>query len=181
MNIYDFEAEKVNGEKVSLSTYQNDVLLIVNTASKCTFTPQFDDLQKLYEQYHNQGFTILGFPCNQFGEQEPGTNEEAEAFCKMNYGVTFPIFSKIKVNGEEAHPLYQYMKEALPFHGFDENNIQSKLLKMMITENNPEWLIGNEIKWNFTKFLFDRNGTPVKRFEPHEEKDAMVPSIEKLL
>jgi glutathione peroxidase len=109
MSIYNFEVKKPNGETISLSDYQGKVLLIVNTASKCRFTPQFQDLQKLYEKYRDNKFEILGFPCNQFGEQEPGSNEEAVAFCQLNYGVTFPIFSKIEVNGSNAHPLFQYM------------------------------------------------------------------------
>lgn len=181
MTVYQFEIEKANGTKVSLEEYKNKVLLIVNTASKCKFTPQFDDLQKIYSEYHEKGLEILGFPCNQFGEQEPGTSEEAVSFCQINYGVKFPIFAKVEVNGDDAHPLFQYLKNEAPFKGFDENNIQAKLLKMMITERNPEWLVGNEIKWNFTKFLIDRQGKVLRRYEPTAEMGAIAKDIDKLL
>lgn len=179
--IYHFESVTASGEKQSLETYKGKVLLIVNTASKCRFTPQFDDLQKLYENYREQGFEILGFPCNQFGEQEPGTSEEAQHFCQANYGVSFPIFSKINVNGEYADPLFQYLKKAVPFEGFDETNIQVKLLKALISEKYPEYLVGNEIKWNFTKFLVDSDGTILKRYEPAVEPSAIAGDIEQLL
>jgi len=181
MSVYGFEAQKPNGQAVSLSEYRNKVLLIVNTASKCKFTPQFDDLQKLYNQFKDSPFEILGFPCNQFGEQEPGTSEEAEAFCKINYGVTFPIFAKVDVNGEHAHPLFKYLVTQLPFRGFDETNFQEKLLKMMIFDKNPIWLTGDQIKWNFTKFLIDADGQPVKRYEPTDEFSVIAEDIRKLL
>lgn len=181
MSIYQFEVEKVNGEKISLEQYKDKVLLIVNTASKCKFTPQFDDLQKIYAKYKDRGLEILGFPCNQFGGQEPGTGEEATSFCQINYGVRFPIFEKIEVNGDNAHPLFQYLKKEAPFKGFDENDIQSKLLKLMVTEKNPEWLVGDEIKWNFTKFLIDRTGNVLRRYEPHVEIEKVASDIEKLL
>lgn len=181
MSVHTFEVKKVNGEKVSLSEFKGKVVLIVNTASKCRFTPQFEDLQKLYLKYRDRGLEILGFPCNQFANQEPGTNEEAAAFCRMNYGVTFSMFSKVEVNGKNAHPLFQYLKKEAPFKGFDESNITEKLLKMKIAEVHPEWLVGDEIKWNFTKFLIDQNGNVVKRFEPSEEPVDMEQDIEKLL
>ena len=181
MTIYHFKAEKTNGETVSLEDYKGKVLLIVNTASKCTFTPQFEDLQTLYKNYQDAGFEILGFPCNQFGGQEPGSNEEASSFCQLNYGVTFPIFSKVTVNGEQEAPLFKFLKESAPFRGFDESNIHEKLLKLMITEKNPEWLVGDSIKWNFTKFLIDRDGHVVKRFEPSDEPAECAGEIEKLL
>lgn len=172
---------KPNKDIVQLSQYKGKVMLIVNTASKCKFTPQFDDLQKLYEKYKEQDFEILGFPCNQFGEQEPGTNEEAVSFCQINYGVTFPILAKVKVNGERAHPLFKYLKEQQPFRGFDEENINEKLLKMMILDKNPEWIIGDEIKWNFTKFLVDQNGNVIKRYEPTDDIYSISDDIEQLL
>lgn len=181
MSIYQFEVPQVNGQTVPLSQYEGKVLLIVNTASKCRFTPQYDDLQKLYLQYKDQPFEILGFPCNQFGEQEPGTSQEAAAFCQLNYGVTFPIFAKVDVNGQNAHPLFQYLKQKAPFRGFDESNIQEKLLKMMIFEKNPEWLVGDNIKWNFTKFLIDQRGQVVKRYEPTDELDEIRQDIQTLL
>lgn len=181
MSVHQFEVEKVNGQTISLKDFQEKVLLIVNTASKCTFTPQFDDLQKIYDEFKEKGLEILGFPCNQFGEQEPGTSEDATAFCQINYGVKFPIFAKIEVNGDDAHPLFQYLKKQAPFKGFDESNIQEKLLKMMIIDHNPEWLVGDEIKWNFTKFLIDTNGNVLRRYEPTVEMDQVSRDIEQLL
>lgn len=181
MSVHRFEADRINNKSVSLESYKGKVVLIVNTASKCKFTPQFDDLQKLYEQHKDNNFEILGFPCNQFGEQEPGGNEEAVAFCKLNYGVNFPIFAKVNVNGPEEHPLFQYLKNQAPFRGFDENNFNEKLLKMMIFDKNPEWLVGNEIKWNFTKFLIDQEGRVIKRYEPTDEFSAISADIAKLV
>lgn len=181
MTIYSYSLRKTNGTPVSLSEYSGKVLLIVNTASKCSFTPQFEDLQHLYETYQTNHFDILGVPCNQFGGQEPGTNEQAASFCQLNYGVKFPIFAKEKVNGSDAHPLFQYLKQEAPFQGFDETNIQAKLLKMMIAEKNPEWLVGDAIKWNFTKFLIDQKGKVVRRYEPTEEFAVIKQDIEALL
>lgn len=181
MTIYSFQADKTNGMKVRLADYKGKVMLIVNTASKCHFTPQFEDLQKLYLQYRDQGFEILGFPCNQFAEQEPGTNEEAAGFCKMNYGVTFPIFAKSDVNGEEANPIFKFLKERIPFRGFNEDNVSERLLKMMISAKGPEWLVGEHIKWNFTKFLIDQEGNVIKRFEPTDGLDDITENIHKLL
>ncbi|MBA2874739.1 glutathione peroxidase [Thermaerobacillus caldiproteolyticus] len=181
MSIYHFEVKKPNGQTVSLSDYKGKVLLIVNTASKCHFTPQFQDLQKLYEKYRDYHFEILGFPCNQFGEQEPGSNEDAVAFCQLNYGVTFPIFSKIEVNGNNAHPLFQYLKKEAPFRGFDETSATAKILKLMILEKAPQWLMGDEIKWNFTKFLIDQNGKVIRRYEPNEEPVDFEKDIAELL
>ncbi|WP_341482358.1 glutathione peroxidase [Bacillus kexueae] len=156
-------------------------MLIVNTASKCKFTPQFDDLQKLYDKYKEKGFEILGFPCNQFDAQEPGTSEEAASFCQINYGVKFPIFTKIDVNGKDTHPLFTYLKQEAPFKGFDEANITEKLLKLKIAELYPEWLVGDEIKWNFTKFLIDQNGNVVERFEPSTEPMDFEQNVKQLL
>src|SRR5689334_11331228 len=119
MTIYDFQAETIKGEKVSLADYKGKVVVIVNTASQCGFTPQYEGLQELYEQYRGEGLEILGFPSNQFGAQEPGSNEEVQAFCQMNFGVTFPLLAKTDVRGETAHPLFQYLIEAAPFQGFD--------------------------------------------------------------
>ena len=181
MNIYQYDVMKLNEDIVSLSQYQNKVLLIVNTASKCGFTPQFEDLQKLYEMYQEKGLEILAFPCNQFGEQEPGTSEEANAFCKLNYGVTFPVFHKIDVNGPKAHPLFRYLKNEAPFQGFDEKNINEKFLKVMLSEKYPEWKAGDEIKWNFTKFLIDANGNVIQRYESTIEPLQLKEDIEKLL
>jgi glutathione peroxidase len=158
MNVYDFSAKTIRGEEQSLADYKGKVLLIVNTASKCGFTPQYKELQELYEQYRDRGFVVLGFPCNQFGHQEPGTEEEIEQFCQVNYGVTFPMFAKVDVNGESAHPLFQYLKEKAP------------------------GVLGTKaIKWNFTKFLVDRNGNVVARFASQTRPSELKNEIEKLL
>lgn len=142
-DIYQFSASTIKGEQVSLADYRGKVLLVVNTASKCGLTPQFEGLEKLYEKYRDRGLAILGFPCNQFLAQDPGNNSEIEQFCQMNYGVTFPMFAKIDVNGPATHPLFNYLKSAAP------------------------GIFGSEkIKWNFTKFLINRNGEVVARFAP---------------
>jgi len=156
--IYDYSAKRIDGEEHSLAEYRGQVVLIVNTASKCGFTPQYDGLQKLYETYKDRGFTVLGFPCNQFAHQEPGSEEEIANFCRLNYGVTFPMFAKIEVNGDNAHPLFVFLKSE-----------QSGLL-------NTEM-----IKWNFTKFLVDRQGRPVKRYSPQTKPEELTADIEKRL
>jgi len=140
--IYNFTAISLNGKAVSMSEYSGNTILIVNTASKCGFTPQFTGLEQLYSKYRDKGFVILGFPCNQFANQEPGDEKSIAEGCLLNYGVSFPMFSKIDVNGKSAHPLFVFLKKTLP--GF--------------------W--GGRIQWNFTKFLIDSNGNPVKRFSP---------------
>src|SRR5699024_3696157 len=182
MSVYKhFTATKRNGEKVPLSTYAGKVSLIVNTASKCRFTYQFEQLQSLYETYQNDNFEILGFPCNQFDEQEPGTSDEAAEFCQMNYGVTFPIFDKVTVNGKDEEPLFHFLKQQAPFRGFDESDMTQKLLKMKLESHYPQWVVGDAIKWNFTKFLIDKNGRVVGRFEPFEEPHTFTDEIEALL
>jgi glutathione peroxidase len=156
--IYDFSVTTIMGLPKSLADYRGKVLLIVNTASKCGFTRQYAGLQTLYDTYRDQGLEILGFPCNQFGQQEPGTNDEIQNFCQINYGVAFPMFDKIDVNGSDAHPLYEHLKAAAP---------GALALKI--------------IKWNFTKFLVDSEGNVVKRFESNVEPDQMISDIEALL
>lgn len=156
-NIYDFVVQKSNGEDYKLEEYKGKVMLIVNTASECGFTPQFEGLQALYEKYKDQGFVILGFPCNQFGSQEPGSGAEANQNCKINYGVTFPIHEKVDVKGENQHPLFRYLTDAA---------------KGMLSE---------KIKWNFTKFLVDRDGNVVSRFSPQKKPAQIEKDIEKLL
>jgi glutathione peroxidase len=155
--IYDFSVEDANGKSISLSQYKGKNLLIVNVASKCGFTPQYEGLEKLYEASKDKGFTILGFPCNQFMGQEKGSNEEIQQFCKMNYGVTFPVFAKIEVNGKQAHPLYQYLT------------------------SNKDSSFGGNIKWNFTKFLIDKDGVILNRFEPKFTPEQIMPVVEALL
>jgi glutathione peroxidase len=158
MNIYDFEVETIKGEKKSLKQYENKILLIVNTASKCGFTPQYKELQELYEKYGEQGFTVLGFPCNQFMGQEPGENSDIESYCEINYGISFPMFAKIDVNGKNAHPLFVYLAE------------------------NAQGVLGSKaIKWNFTKFLVNSNGEVVKRYSPNTNPKQITPGIENLL
>lgn len=139
---YSFKSRLSSGKEVSMQDYSGKVVLVVNTASKCGFTPQYEGLQKIYDKYKDKGLEILGFPCDQFAHQEPGSDEEIQQFCKINFGVNFPIFKKVNVNGKDAEPLYKYLKDSLP------------------------GAIGRRIKWNFTKFLIDRDGNPVKRFSP---------------
>ena len=156
--IYDIAVDDIHGKQHKLDEFKGKVLLIVNVASKCGFTPQYKGLEALYEKMHSRGLEVLGFPCNQFGAQDPGSAEEIESFCDLNYGVTFPLFAKIDVNGNGAAPLYKYLKKEQP------------------------GLLGSEaIKWNFTKFLVDRNGKVIERYAPNVEPEAIAGSIEKLL
>lgn len=181
MSIYSFNAKDIDGTNQSLDQYKEKVLLIVNTASKCGFTPQYEDLEKIYEAYKGQGLEILGFPCNQFNAQEPGTSEDTKSFCSLNYGVTFPLFEKIDVNGAEAHPLFKYLKDNAPFEGLDLNHPTNKILDVILKDKYPEYTIGNAIRWNFTKFLVDRNGNIVGRFESSFEPKDLIPHIESLI
>ncbi|MGG3558270.1 glutathione peroxidase [Peribacillus frigoritolerans] len=158
MSIYEFEVNKINGETISLDEYKGKVMIIVNTASKCGFSPQYDDLQSLYVQYKEDGLVVLGFPCNQFLNQEPGDDLEIDSYCKLNHGVTFPMFAKVNVKGKEAHPLFSYL-----------------------TENAPGVMGSKSIKWNFTKFLIDRNGNIVNRFAPKTKPLEMEEDIKKLI
>lgn len=158
MDVYEFSVETIQGEIKSLADYSGKVLLIVNTASQCGFTPQYQGLQQLYEKYHDMGLEVLGFPCNQFGGQEPGTNQEIQQFCQINYQVTFPMFAKIEVNGSAAHPLYQYLKSG------------------------KTGILGSEcIKWNFTKFLVNRQGEVVQRYAPNVTPSDLAKNIEEEL
>ena len=157
-SIYDFSVDDIKGKPVKLDKYKDKVMLIVNTASKCGFTPQYKGLEALYAKYHARGLEILGFPCNQFGAQEPGTEKEIAAFCELNYGVTFPMFAKVDVNGKGAAPVFAYLKAEKP------------------------GLLGSEaIKWNFTKFLVDRKGTVLARYAPNDTPESMAGDIEKAL
>ena len=158
MSVYDFSVNSIKGDEISLSEYKDKVLLIVNTASKCGFTPQLEGLQALYDELSEQGVEVLGFPCNQFGKQEPGAESEIEDFCQLNYGVSFPMFSKIEVNGENALPLYQYLKKG------------------------ARGVLGSKsIKWNFTKFLINREGQVVKRFAPNDTPEDIKKHIISLI
>lgn len=157
MKFYDFKARKMNGQEVSMNEYEGKVILVVNTASKCGLTPQFKELQEIYEEYKSKGLEILGFPCNQFAKQDSGSNQEIQEFCQLNYGVTFNMFEKIEVNGAHAHPIYRYLKQEV------------------------KGLFGSEIKWNFTKFLIDRDGNVIKRYAPTVKPSKIANDIEKLL
>jgi glutathione peroxidase len=156
-DFYSFKSTTLEGKEIKMKTYEGKVVLIVNTASKCGFTPQYEGLEKLYNTYKDKGLVILGFPCNQFASQEPGSAEEISKFCTLKYGVTFPMFMKIEVNGKDADPLYKYLKAALP------------------------GTITNDIKWNFTKFLLDKNGKPFKRYASAVKPEEISSDIEKLL
>jgi len=158
MSVYDYSAKTLDGQDTSLADYRGQVLLIVNTASKCGFTPQYEGLEALYRDYKDKGFTVLAFPCNQFGAQEPGNAEEIASFCSLTYDVTFPVLAKIDVNGPSAHPLYAYLK------------------------HEQKGLLGTEaIKWNFTKFLIGRDGEVVERFAPTTKPEDLKQAVEALL
>lgn len=157
MKFYNFNALSIDGKEILMSDYKNKVVLIVNTASKCGFTPQFEGLEKLYKQYKDRGFVILGFPCNQFGNQDPKEEGEIKSFCEMNYGVTFPMFSKVDVNGDTAHPIFKWLK------------------------SEKSGFIVDAIKWNFTKFLVNKNGEVVERYGSNKKPEDLSEDIEKLL
>ncbi len=181
MSIYDFNVITANGETVSLQNYKDKVILILNSATQCGFTPQYDELQDMYEKYEMSDFVILDFPCNQFGNQAPGTNEEIVTFCDSRYGISFPIFSKIEVNGENAAPLYKYLTTQKGFEGFDEEHPLTALLNSMLERTDPDFRSKPDIKWNFTKFLIDRNGTVVERFEPTTDMSLVEARVKELL
>ena len=181
MSVYDFTVNNMNEEEVSLKNYQGKVLLIVNTATRCGFTPQYDGLEDLYEKYNAKGFEILDFPCNQFGEQAPGSNEEIHSFCDAKFGIKFPMFSKVEVNGENAAPLYRYLVSQKGFQGFDEGNELAPLLNQMLSKADPDFAKKPSIKWNFTKFLIDREGNVAARFEPTDDLGVVDEKIKELL
>ena len=156
-SIYDFKALNNKGKEVDFADYKGNVLLIVNTASKCGFTPQYDGLEALWKKYQDQGLVVIGFPCDQFAHQEPGSDAEIAEFCRLNHGVTFPLMSKIEVNGEGAHPIYKYLK------------------------SETKGLFGSAIKWNFTKFLISRDGSKIERFAPTVKPESLEDKIKSLL
>lgn len=156
MNFYEFKANNTQGEEVSMDKYKGKVVLVVNTASKCGFTPQFEELEQLYKEYKDKGLEILGFPCNQFGNQDPGSNEDINEFCQLNYGVTFTMFEKIDVNGDKAHPIFKFLT------------------------SQTKGVLSSKIKWNFTKFLIDREGNVVKRYAPTVVPSKITDDIKKL-
>lgn len=158
MSIYDFVVKRASGEETSLKEFKGKVLLVVNTASRCGFTPQYEGLQRVYDHYKEKGFEVLAFPCNQFGHQEPGDNKEITEFCSLNFNTKFPIFEKVEVNGKKAHPLYRYL-----------------------TKEKPGLFGTKNIKWNFTKFLVDKDGTPIKRYAPTVKPEEIAKDIEAYL
>lgn len=179
--IYDFKAPMSNGEELDFSQFKGKVLLIVNTASKCGFTPQFAGLEKLHEQYKDKGLVVIGFPCNQFAEQDPGSDAEIASFCQINYGVTFQIMKKSDVNGPNANPIFTYLKSKAGFAGFNKDHKLGKIMVKMQTKNDPNYAENPDIKWNFTKFLISKDGSQIIRFEPTTEPEELAEVIEKLL
>ena len=180
MNVYDFTVKTKRGEDKSLADYKGKVLLIVNVATACGFTPQLKELQELYDTYKDRGLEILGFPSDQFANQSPGSDDEIQQFCKANYGVTFPMFAKGDVRGETAQPLYKYLVSQKGFQGFDMSHPIAQLLVDTLNEDFPEYL-DDYPRWNFTKWLLNRDGEVVARFEPTTTPDKIAADIEKLL
>ena len=180
MNVYDFTVKAQDGSEVLLSDYRGKVLLIVNTATGCGFTPQYDELQDLYDEHQNDGLEILDFPCNQFGEQAPGNDEEIHSFCTGRYGITFPQFSKIDVNGENAIPLYKWLTDNTTFEGFDKNPM-GLMLTQVIKKRDKDFKNNSSVKWNFTKFLINREGEIIARFEPMTDLKKVKAKVEDLL
>ena len=170
MNIYDFKVKAQDGSVVSLADYKGKVLLVVNSATGCGFTPQYTELQEIYTEFKDQGLEILDFPCNQFGEQAPGEDAEIHTFCTGRFGITFPQFSKIDVNGENADPLFMYLTENTKFEGFGMSPM-GVMLSGIVKKMDKDYKKNGKIKWNFTKFLIDRNGEIVGRFEPTDMKN----------
>ena len=179
MSIYDFEVKDGEGNMVSLSEYKDKVLLIVNSATKCGFTPQYTELNEIYNEFSEKGFEILDFPCNQFGKQAPGTTEEITEVCRNKWLVPYSIFDKIDVNGENADPLYEYLKNEQPFT--DITGKGATKLKLVLKAMDRHYKDNNDIKWNFTKFLVDREGNVVRRFEPTEDLGDVKQAIAELL
>ena len=181
MNIYDFSVNGMDGKKVDLSTFSGKALLIVNTATRCGFTPQYTELEKLYEKYRDRGFEILDFPSNQFREQAPEEIDEIDRICRVDYGTEFPRFDKIEVNGVGEDPLYTFLKAAKSFAGFDPSHALGKKIASIVKEADPDYEKNSDIKWNFTKFLIDRKGNVVRRFEPTHSFDDIAKAIEAVL
>ena len=175
--IYDFKALTSKGKELDFKEFEGKVLLIVNTATRCGFTPQYDELEALYEKYHGEGLEILDFPCNQFGQQAPGSIEEIHEFCTANFNIKFPQFDKIDVNGANAHPLYSWLKAQKGFGGFDVNDQRGKMMDGMLRKQDAEYDKKSDIKWNFTKFLISRDGRVLKRYEPTDKMTDLEADI----
>ena len=180
MSVYDFKVKAQDGSEVSLADYKGKVLLIVNTATGCGFTPQYDELQDLYDAHQKDGLEILDFPCNQFADQAPGSDEEIHNFCTGRYGITFPQFSKIDVLGENADPLFKYLSDNTAFEGFGKGPM-TVILKAAVKSMDKDYKNNSSVKWNFTKFLIDRNGNIAARFEPTESLDTVKAKVEEVL
>ncbi len=181
MSIYDYKVKDAKGNDVSLDKYKGKVLLIINSATECGFTPQYELLQNMYKKFGNENFEILDFPCNQFGEQAPGTEDEIKSFCSSRFGVTFPLFSKVEVNGDNAEPIFEYLKSQKSFEGFDKEHPITAILEDIFAKTNPDFASNSEIKWNFTKFLINKDGQVVERFEPTKDMDVVAKKVEELL
>jgi len=177
-NVYDFTVKDRRGNDVSLNEYKGKVLLIVNTATRCGFTPQYEELEALYKVYKEQGLEILDFPCNQFGEQAPGTIQEIHQFCTANFDIQFPQFDKIDVNGANESPLFTYLKSQKGFGGFDLNDQTGKMMDQMLRKQDADYDKKPDIKWNFTKFLVSRDGRVVKRYEPTDKISSIEVDIQ---
>ncbi|WP_191017078.1 glutathione peroxidase [Treponema zioleckii] len=178
--IYDYSVTTGIGETLNLSEFKGKVIMVVNTATGCGFTPQYAPIEQLYKDYHEKGLEILDIPCNQFGRQAPGTDAEIHEFCKIHFNTTFPQMKKADVNGENELPLYTYLKSQKGFEGFDEHELK-KLLEEMFAKADPDWYKKPDIKWNFTKFIIDRQGNVVARFEPTADMSKVEECIKALL
>lgn len=181
MSIYDFKVKDTQGNEVQLNEYSGQVLLIVNSATKCGFTPQYNELTEMYNEFKDEGFTILDFPCNQFGNQAPGTGEEIKEACRLNFLVQYPIFEKIDVNGENEDPLYTFLKQEKGFEGFDKDHPLAEKIEEVVSSIDSDYKNNNDIKWNFTKFLVDRQGNVKARFEPTKNLNIVKEKIKELL
>ena len=181
MSIYDYTVKDTEGNDVSLKEYEGKVLLIVNSATKCGFTPQYNELTEIYNEFKDDGFVILDFPCNQFGSQAPGTGEEIKEACRLKFLVQYPIFEKIDVNGDNEEALYTYLKSEKGFEGFDVEHPLAARISEVVSQIDEDYENSSDIKWNFTKFLIDREGNVVRRFEPTKDLNVVKDEIKELL
>lgn len=176
-SVFDFSVKTQDGKMVKLDSYKGQYILIVNTATQCGFTPQYEEMQHMYEKFKDDGFVILDFPCNQFGEQAPGSNQEIHNFCTSTFNITFPQFAKVNVNGPDEDPLFSWLKKQKGFEGFDQSNPIGKHLHEAFLKQDPNYAENPDIKWNFTKFLIDREGNVVARFEPTVDMNKVADAI----
>ena len=176
-SVFDFSVKTQDGKMVKLDSYKGQYILIVNTATQCGFTPQYEEMQHMYEKFKDDGFVILDFPCNQFGEQAPGSNQEIHNFCTSTFNITFPQFAKVNVNGPDEDPLFAWLKKQKGFEGFDQSNPIGKHLHEAFLKQDPNYAENPDIKWNFTKFLIDREGNVVARFEPTMDMNKVADAI----